>query len=69
MAPLVGTEPEWPAVNEVSEEKEKVPCGTFVRMRKTERCFASTRNRESGSQKCMSVGEYIICDRIPPFPP
>ena len=37
-------------------------------MRKTERCQASTPDRESGSQKSGRVDEQIIRDRISPFP-
>ena len=37
-------------------------------MRKTERCQASTPDRESGSQKSGRGDEQIIRDRISPFP-
>jgi hypothetical protein len=41
---------------------EQIPCGICVRNRTPKRYRASTRDRESGSQKFASDDEQIICD-------
>lgn len=43
---------------------QEANCLASVGMRKTERCFASRRNRESGSWKLTSADESLIPDRI-----